>query len=526
MSLQPFQFFNNVTNEIIFPVLNIADVTQTKTKTNVAKLDINQLAEKYSSTLTPNEEYLEYDKYKVTTDFEDFLDIFSETQKKKENKQDFTLSLSPEFKIKNIEQLANEYDYSKALVTTSNKPSEYSENSLSLSRSNAINASLALLNSPSLELNNPQGILKNYIQYFFGTVKNFNRLILESQSGVLIKTKSSSFVFNPFRLFSSSSPQLKLNDETLSSIESITTLIPAEIFVENITNSYTIFNSVTGLSPDPLFNQLKRFRPSPTFTPTPTATNLPFPYQIYNGYFNKPTYSQLPEPSYSSKPTPLPTLKKLTNIPTPELPLIFNGYFNTKSPWLNTPLPTPRVTPKVTETIIPELGVIPETIENIVDGLNTVVSSSSNALVLVSDRVGIPQNLNFYGIPLLFISILLLSAFFKIYKNIKRKINNEENIVFILHEKGISKAKINPLWKFKNLKESMFIWNNKNEIQINDMYKNIKNKKVNENQRVAEFLKKEILRNNSKHTNKKFIVFTIHNNSLCYFHLENYVHLM
>jgi hypothetical protein len=475
---------------------------------------------------------LEYDKYKLTTDFEDFLDIFSEAQKthKPQTTQQFTLSLSPEFKLKNIDQLANEY--SQALVPFSSQNPENQVNfTLSLSRTNAINTSLALLNSPSVNLNKPEGMLKNYIQYFFGTVKNFKRFIFETQSGFLEKTKSSLF-FNPFQLFTlSNNAQLKITDDTLSSIQSITTLIPPEIFVENITNSYTNFNSVTGLSTDPLFTQLKpTLRPSPSFRPSPTFTPTPgFPYQIYNGYFNKPSYSQLPEPSrlFSPSPTYSP---KVTPSPTPSIqyPPLYNGYFNTKSPWYPSASPIPRPTPKLlpTPTIVPELGIIPETIENVVDGLSSVVQSSSTALVLVSDQLGIPQNLNFYGIPLLFISILLLSAFFKIYKNLKRKFNNQENIVFILHEKGISKAKINPTWKFKNLRESMMIWNEENKIQIIDVHKNIKIKKVNENQRVAEFLKVEIIRNNLKQTNKKFIVFTLRNNSLYYFHLENYVNLL
>jgi hypothetical protein len=241
MSVQPFQIFNNVTNEILYPVLNVADVTQTKTKTfQIPKFDINQLADMYDSSKLKSDT-LEYDKYKLTTDFEDFLDIFSEAQKthKPQTTQQFTLSLSPEFKLKNIDQLAN--DYSQALVPFS--PSQNPENfensvhpqnfTLSLSRTNAINTSLALLNSPSVNLNKPERILKNYIQYFFGTVKNFKRFIFETQSGFLVQTKSSLF-FNPFQLFTlSNNAQLKITDDTLSSIQSITTLIPPEIFVEN-----------------------------------------------------------------------------------------------------------------------------------------------------------------------------------------------------------------------------------------------------------------------------------------------------
>ena len=101
----------------------------------------------------------------------------------------------------------------------------------------------------------------------------------------------------------------------------------------------------------------------------------------------------------------------------------------------------------------------------------------------------------------------------------------EDNIVFICHSKGISKAKINPLWKFKNLKESIFIWNNEDGIQINLNKEKVKTKKVNENQFVADFLKIQIIRGNNKMKNKKFIVFSIENNKLVYFHLENYVSL-
>jgi len=55
-----------------------------------------------------------------------------------------------------------------------------------------------LLNSPNVNLNKPEGMLKNYIQYFFGTVKNFKRFIFETQSGFLEQTKNSLF-FNPRR---------------------------------------------------------------------------------------------------------------------------------------------------------------------------------------------------------------------------------------------------------------------------------------------------------------------------------------
>jgi hypothetical protein len=111
------------------------------------------------------------------------------------------------------------------------------------------------------------------------------------------------------------------------------------------------------------------------------------------------------------------------------------------------------------------------------------------------------------------------------YKSLKHRFYNEDNIVFICHSKGISKAKINPLWKFKNLKESIFIWNEENGIQINLNKEIVKTKKVNENQYVADFLKIHIIRGNSKPKNKKFIVFSIENNKLVYFHLENYVSL-
>lgn len=527
MSLQPFDFFNATTQQILYPVLNpIQTITETTLIKLPTKLDINQLAEKYSTTYPT--ETLNYEKYKVTTDFEDFLDVFSQgIQTKPSSEGSYTLSFTPEtkteLKVKDIDQLAE--DYSKALVLSKSSKYEYEqkpelpEQSFSLSLSRPINASLVLLNSPNVNLINPSSVLQSYIEYFFGSLRNFQRLMINSQSGVLVPVKNK-FAINPFRLFTSNTNQLKLTNETILSIENITTLVPTNTLVENVAKSYETYTSIKGYSPRP--------RPSPTFTPVATST----PFQIYNGYFNKPSPSQLPQP-YSYTPSPSPTVKarqtRPSSTPKPSFkPLtITNGYFNYKpidysaffgmnQNLLEGPSSLPTI-PPISETA--------KLIEDGFDNLGNGVKGISDALVVYSSQAGIPENYSFYGIPLLFISILLLSAFFRMYKSLKYRFYNEDNIVFICHSKGISKAKINPLWKFKNLKESIFIWNEENGIQINLNKEVVKTKKVNENQYVADFLKIHIIRGNSKPKNRKFIVFSIENNKLVYFHLENYVSL-
>lgn len=526
MSLQPFNLFNGTTQQILYPVLNPLNILTSETTQTFqlpSKLDIHQLAEKYS-TKYPTDT-LNYEKYKVTTDFEDFLDVFSQGIQTKPTEGSYTLSFTPEttteLKVKDIDQLAE--NNSKALVLSTPKyeyeqKPELPEQGFSLSLSKPINASLVLLNSPNVNLNNPSRVLQSYIEYFFGSLRNFQRLMLESQSGVLVPVKGSSLL-NPFRLFTSNTNQLKLTNETILSIENITTLVPTNLLVENVTKSYKSFTDITGYIP--------RIRPSPTFTPIPTST----PFQIYNGYFNKPSPSQLPQLSYTYSPTytPSPTAKaRPSSTPKPPFkPLIItDGYFNYKpidysaffgmnQNLIGAPL----------DPIIPPIGETAKLIEDGFDNLGNGVKGISDALVVYSSQAGIPENYSFYGIPLLFISILLLSAFFRMYKSLKHRFYNEDNIVFICHSKGISKAKINPLWKFKNLKESIFIWNNEDGIQINLNKEKVKTKKVNENQFVADFLKIQIIRGNNKMKNKKFIVFSIENNKLVYFHLENYVSL-
>jgi hypothetical protein len=533
MSLQPFDLFNATSQQILYPVLNpiTAIIPETTQSFQLpTKLDINQLAEKYSTTYPS--ETLNFDKYKVTTDFEDFLDVFSQGIQNKPSEGSYTLSFTPEttteLKIKDIDQLAE--NYSKALVLSKPYKYEYEqkpelpEQSFSLSLSRPINASLVLLNSPNVNLMNPSRVLQSYIEYFFGSLRNFQRLMVNSQSGFLVPVKSSSLL-NPFRLFTSNTNQLKLTNETILSIENITTLVPTNLLVENVTQSFQTYLDITGSNS----NYSPRPRPSPTFTPVPTYVA---PFQLYNGYFNKPTPTQLPQPSYSysSSPTysPTPTAKaRPSATPKPFKPLVItDGYFNYKpidysaffgmnQNLIGAPL----------DTIIPPIGETAKLIEDGFDNLGNGVKGISDALVVYSSQAGIPENYSFYGIPLLFISILLLSAFFRMYKSLKHRFYNEDNIVFICHSKGISKAKINPLWKFKNLKESIFIWNNEDGIQINLNKEKIKTKKVNENQFVADFLKIQIIRGNNKMKNKKFIVFSIENNKLVYFHLENYVNL-
>lgn len=543
MSLQPFQIINSTSQQILLPILNpvqssIVTNVQSPSFTQNQKLDINQLAEKYSQYESKNnmQETLKYEKYQVTNDFEDFLDLFSQNISKKLENQNsnskYTLSYTPQKKVKqkkNIDELAN--DYSKSLVLSNlNKNYENSEQSFSLSLSKPIHASLILINSPSVNLYNPSQILKSYIQYFFGSIRNFQRLMIESQSGVLVTSKKNAN--NPFSLFTSNTKKLIVTNETILTIENITNLIPIDVLIKNVTKSYETYTTVSSTYSS---TYSPRVRPSPTFTPNPT--NKPH-LQIYNGYFNKPTQSQLPQysPSFSPYPsiTPSPSATSKPQSSQSYKPLIitYGGYWNQKptdySGFFGINQKNQNLlltnTSNTENLSIPPIGAAAQFIENGVDALGSGIQSASNALVVYSNQAGIPDNYTFYGIPLLFISILLLSAFFKMYKSINFQFNSGDNIVFICHSKGISKAKINPLWKFKNLKESIFIWNDKNGIQINLNIK-VKSKKVNEKQYIADFFKTQVIRGNNKITNKKFIVFTIEKNELVYFHLENYVSL-
>ena len=108
MSLQPFNLFNGTTQQILYPVLNPLNILTSETTQTFqlpSKLDIHQLAEKYS-TKYPTDT-LNYEKYKVTTDFEDFLDVFSQGIQTKPTEGSYTLSFTPEttteLKVKDID---------------------------------------------------------------------------------------------------------------------------------------------------------------------------------------------------------------------------------------------------------------------------------------------------------------------------------------------------------------------------------------------------------------------------------------
>ena len=67
MSLQPFNLFNGTTQQILYPVLNPLNILTSETTQTFqlpSKLDIHQLAEKYS-TKYPTDT-LNYEKYKET----------------------------------------------------------------------------------------------------------------------------------------------------------------------------------------------------------------------------------------------------------------------------------------------------------------------------------------------------------------------------------------------------------------------------------------------------------------------------